>query len=70
MTHKDETLAYRAGRAFARMKPISPAAFAAGGLVGFCALSLLGAASSLLANAMLIVLIAAIAYELLCRARP
>lgn len=69
MTNREETLAYKAGRAFARMKPISPAAFAIGGVVGYCALTLLGTASAMLANAMLMLLIVALAYELLCRTK-
>ena len=69
MTQQEETLAYKAGRAFARMKPINPTAFAIGGLVGYCALTLLGAASAMLANAMLMLLLVALAYELLCRTK-
>lgn len=69
MTKHDETLAYKAGRAFARIKPISPAAFAIGGIAGYCALTLLGTASSMLANTMLLLLIVALGYELLCRSK-
>lgn len=69
MTQREETLAYKAGRAFARIKPMSPAAFAIGGVAGYCALTLLGTASAMLANAMLLLLIVALGYELLCRSK-
>ena len=65
-----ESLAYKAGRAFARSKPISPTAFAVGGIVGWVTLSMIGVISGLLANLMLTILFVAIAWEFICRAKP
>ena len=72
----EQSTAYRAGAAYARMKskfsfrpdridPLSPLTFAVGGVAGFFAFSMLAAASDLLATIGLFVLVGALLWELM-----
>ena len=62
-----EPFAFRAGRFIGSLKPISPGAFAVGGVVGYFAFSMIGMASELFASIALIVLLVALFLELACR---
>lgn len=62
-----EPFAFRAGRFIGSLKPISPGAFAVGGIAGYFAFSMLGMASEMFASIALIVLLGALFVELTCR---